>query len=283
MVAFGALLGYQTEVLSRASNELGRVSLILADQVNQTLSGGADMAGFSGAPDNHLFADINWLEDASRIEPVTGNAILGVDVTDMTALQDVAHYELRIVSATNYEIHAIDNAGSSSLVTSGTNLADLQTGVSFNGLNLKHHTESALGGTLQNGDVYRINFPIAGSPAASRVVEEVNSGNSQVMVVINDSKQLTISDYNLHVSGGLYTITRQTDGTSWSGAVADLDSGVSIDGFTVAVRGSTLANGDQFVLQPTRQGAGLIRMTMKDPRSLAFAAVDSGRSSTSGR
>lgn len=269
----GALLSYQQGVLTRVSNDLGRASLVLADQVNQILAGGADSNGFRGAPGSALFADINWLEDNRRVQPVTGNGVLSVAVADITALEDMAYYELRIVSATDYEIYGVDTDGTATQLVSGSDLTDLTSGVSFNGLTLKHHDETPQGGRLNSGDLYRINFPIDGTPAASRAVELVNRGDSQVLVAINDSKKLTVSDYGLQVDNGVYTLTRKTDGAAWSGAVADLDAGVSVDGFTVSVHGATLADGDRFVLQPVRQGAGLLQMTMSRPEQLAFAAA----------
>lgn len=95
---------------------------------------------------------------------------------------------------------------------------------------------------------------------------------AQVNVTIDNSTHLTTSDYRLTYDGVAYTLSRLADGQSWSAAtLGALPPSGSPQGFTLDSGATTLAAGDSFLIQPTRNGAADIRTLLKDPRMLAVA------------
>lgn len=93
---------------------------------------------------------------------------------------------------------------------------------------------------------------------------------AEINVTIDDSSQLTTSDYRLRFDGTNYTLTRLSDAQSWSAAtLGGLPPSGSPQGFTLDSGATTMAAGDSFLIQPTRTGAGEIRMVLDDPRMLA--------------
>jgi flagellar hook-associated protein 1 FlgK len=95
---------------------------------------------------------------------------------------------------------------------------------------------------------------------------------AQVNVTIDNSAALTTSDYQLTYDGAAYTLTRLSDSQSWSAAtLGALPPSGSPQGFTLDSGATTLAAGDSFLIQPTRNGAADIRTLLKDPRMLAVA------------
>ncbi|WP_374341535.1 flagellar hook-associated protein FlgK [Methyloversatilis sp.] len=91
-----------------------------------------------------------------------------------------------------------------------------------------------------------------------------------VNVTIDDSSQLTTSDYRLRYDGSNYTLTRLSDNQVWTSAtLGGLPPAGSPQGFTLDSGATTMAAGDSFLIQPTRTGAGDIRTVLTDPRMLA--------------
>lgn len=267
----GGLQDYQQNVLGKIMNELGRVALVMSEEMNKVLTQGYDLDGHQGEPGNYLFKDINWLSQTDRIVKTagTGNAVLGLNVTNSTALLD-QNYRLVVGAGGSYTIYD----AASAVVTSGAGLSPGGI-VSFNGLELKLHS-----GALTNGDTYELRMPLTGSPAATRAVELNRAGGSTgtMLVEIADTSKVTTSDYDLTVNAGppdQYTIIRKSDGTTWTGNVTDFATGVSIDGLKIMVNGGTLAAGDRFILQPTREGASTIKVMMESPRDLSFSGTGS--------
>ncbi len=85
----------------------------------------------------------------------------------------------------------------------------------------------------------------------ARLTEPVNVGN-----YVTD---LGVSDYRLEYDGGL-TLTRLSDGVTWSGAdIASINAQINdetdargLQGFTLAEDAATYGMGDRFLIQPTR-------------------------------
>lgn len=103
-------------------------------------------------------------------------------------------------------------------------------------------------------------------------------------VSIADAGALTTDDYRLQYNGG-WQLTRfstgQVVGMTGSGTVADP---FLAEGMSIVVSGAVPANGDSFVVQPTRNGARELEVTLRDPRTIAAAAPirTSAASSNSG-
>ena len=112
----GGLLDFRDDVISLALNSMGRISLGLADTLNQQNRLGLDLEGNLGGD---IFVDINAGNlPSQRVIPDTGNTGTGVmtaTIRDVTQLS-VSDYTLVWNSPTNYQLVRIaDNS-----VTNGT-------------------------------------------------------------------------------------------------------------------------------------------------------------------
>jgi flagellar hook-associated protein 1 FlgK len=106
--SLGGLVRYRNEVMTPAINELGRVALVLSDQVNSQLNQGIDSKGNFGS---NLFSNIN---DASQIiqrsigkgtnTPNSSN--LNVTITDTSKLS-ASDYSVTFSDADNYTIRSL--------------------------------------------------------------------------------------------------------------------------------------------------------------------------------
>ena len=102
----GGLLKYRNNVLDPARNELGRMAIVVADQVNSQLAQGLDLSGNFGA---QVFTDINARDKdgniiAARSRAQVGNtdktASLGVEIKDASKLT-TSDYEVTITKDPN--------------------------------------------------------------------------------------------------------------------------------------------------------------------------------------
>lgn len=119
------------EVVIPARNELGRLSMGLADAVNQTLGRGLDLNGDFGAP---LFSDINgagYLSGRSVAHNGnTGGGSIEVTISDTQALK-AQDYQIKFSAGGAYEVRD----SNSQLVTSGT-ASGASTTIAFDGIEL---------------------------------------------------------------------------------------------------------------------------------------------------
>lgn len=128
-----------------------------------------------------------------------------------------------------------------------------------------------------------------------------NATSSSGSMSFYDVTELTTSDYSVRIgkpdmSGNpTFEITRESDGKVFKSTqmteVSTLpatntlgmgQAGVyqtsgtnvkfSIDGFTVSINASSIVEGDEFTLQPTKNGAGQIKSTLKNPSLVAAAS-----------
>ncbi|QBC33544.1 flagellar hook-associated protein FlgK [Pandoraea sp. XY-2] len=110
-----------------------------------------------------------------------------------------------------------------------------------------------------------------------------NTGNSNAATLnagITDASKVTASDYSVSFDGTTYTLTRQSDGAKWTaGAPAtpstplnfqDTSGAAFGDGFSVTTSG--MVAGDSFAIQPTRNAAQNIGVSITDPGKIALAA-----------
>jgi flagellar hook-associated protein 1 FlgK len=133
-------------------------------------------------------------------------------------------------------------------------------------LNAQHALGQDLNGALGT-NVFNV---LAGSALPANTNSTVAA--AQVNVTISNSSALTTSDYRLTFDGAAYTLTRLSDNQSWSAAtLGGLPPAGSPQGFTLDSGATTLATGDSFLIQPTRNGGSDIRTVISDPRMLALA------------
>lgn len=93
-----------------------------------------------------------------------------------------------------------------------------------------------------------------------------------VSVAFNDISQLTNNDYTMRYSGGAWQLTRNdTDQVvTMTGTGTAADPFIA-DGLSLEI-GVPPANGDAYIIRPTRSGASDIQMTLVNNRQIAAAA-----------
>lgn len=131
-------------------------------------------------------------------------------------------------------------------------------------VNALHREGIDLDGEL-GGDFFSIGDPDA---RASRG----NEGDAQLLAEVTDSEELTGGDYRLRFDGGDWDIVRADTGEEvdfdGDGTAADP---FTFDGLSVEVDG-TPEDEDEFLLQPTRNGARTLETEIDDSREIAAAA-----------
>lgn len=108
-----------------------------------------------------------------------------------------------------------------------------------------------------------------GSPTVSITLDAASNNGT------NYYSNLKASDYQLSYQSGTLTLTRLSDNTAWSGAsVAAINTQLATDpqGFTLSATAGGFANGDSYLIQPTRDAARSFSLNEKvaaDPRLIA--------------
>lgn len=144
----GGLLRYRSTVLDPAMNELGRVALVVADQMNSIQAQGIDKNGDFGS---NLFNSVNSAAQMAQRSIASGNNSVGsgnfdVSIED-TGKLTINDYKVTFTSATDYTVQRLpDNTsvgGSYSTTTTPAPVID--------GFSLK-----LTGGTAAAGDTFKI-------------------------------------------------------------------------------------------------------------------------------
>lgn len=145
------------------------------------------------------------------------------------------------------------------------------------GIAAAFNSQHRLGQDLQGnigGDFFSVGAPRA-LPSAR------NAGDAVVNVAITDVGALTASDYRLDRHGTSYSLTRLSDGTVTSLDAAGFPgTAVTVDGLDISLASGALADGDSFLLQPTRTGAGSLQVALTDPNAIAAASPIRTRAAT---
>lgn len=136
------------------------------------------------------------------------------------------------------------------------------------------NAQSALGQDL-NGALGKPLFTVAGptvQPSSN------NSGTGTVTAVVQNASALTSSDYRLQYAGASggnenYQLTRVSDGvtSAISFPTAAGSGSVNVDGVTLSLTSGAAAN-DNWLIEPTRPGAGSIAVVQTDPAAIAAAS-----------
>ena len=155
----GGLLTYRKEVLDPSLNELGRVALVVADQINRQQAQGIDKNGDFGAA---IFSNINSTALISqRSIAAAGNSAgsgnLDVTIKD-TGKLTTSDYQVTFTSATNYTVKRSDGTDMGAFSTT-TTPAPVIDGFSL----------SLNGGALSAGDSFKVT-PTRGAAAGIQTV-----------------------------------------------------------------------------------------------------------------
>ncbi|OZI29711.1 flagellar hook-associated protein FlgK [Bordetella genomosp. 10] len=114
-----------------------------------------------------------------------------------------------------------------------------------------------------NGDAGEDFFSL-GTPSA--LPNAKNTGSATMTADYTDASALTANDYTISYTGGNYTVTR-SDGTqvyTGDGTTPPM----AFDGLSMNISGVP-ADGDKWVLSPTRDAAGQIAVAITDPSKIA--------------
>jgi flagellar hook-associated protein 1 FlgK len=101
-----------------------------------------------------------------------------------------------------------------------------------------------------------------------------NAGDASLAVQVTDVSRLTTSDYLLERSGGTYTLRRLSDGSEL--ALPGFPAGpvtLESEGLQLEVTAGGLADGDQFLIRPTRTAAGQVEVAIDDPLTVAAGGL----------
>ena len=189
--SMGGLLTYRSEVMEPTFNELGRVAMVLADQVNSQLGQGLDLNGDFGAS---LFNNINSANAMAQrslayADNSTGSSNLSVRIADSSQVT-TSNYEVTMGAGGAYSV-----VRSSDGVEVGTgNLSDDPPAV-FDGISI-----SLPSGTVAEGD----RFTLIPTRTASSNIGVSLSDASQLAFAAPLSANLTTGNL------GTATITQPT-------------------------------------------------------------------------
>ncbi|MEO6561779.1 MAG: flagellar hook-associated protein FlgK [Nitrosospira sp.] len=126
--------------------------------------------------------------------------------------------------------------------------------------NAQHRLGQDTNGNL-GGDFFTV-------PSPSVTASTRNTGSAVVAADITGYGALTTSDYSLRYDGANYTLTRLTDGVAQTFTTFPQ----TVDGVHLDLASGTAAAGDEFLIQPTKNGAGQIGVAIQDTSLIAIAA-----------
>ncbi|NWB91820.1 flagellar hook-associated protein FlgK [Pseudomonas agarici] len=182
----GGLLRYRNEVLNPALNELGRVALVVADQMNRQNAQGIDKNGNFGSA---IFNDINSAalisqRSIAKSTNSAGSGNLNVNISDTGALTTY-DYQVTFTSGTNYSVKRSD----------GTDMGSFSTATTpppvIDGFTLNPNSATA----MTAGDSFKIT--------------PTRSGASDIQTVMSDSKNIAaaapLTGVTSANNGGTYT------------------------------------------------------------------------------
>lgn len=243
----GGLLRFRNEALSPAFNQLGRVAASMALTFNAQHALGQDLLGQSmGNPAIGGNFQNNFFNISSpAVLSNSGNTGTADVVASFISPPIDGHYALA------------NNAGTYTL----TRISD---GVQWSGATL-----AALQAALPAGEGIDVTAATVGLGDTVRLVNATAQS-------ANFYTNLSASDYRLTRLGANYTLTRLNDNQQWTAAslTALSDLVDNSEGFALSLASGAIADGDSFVIQPTRQIAGNIAINANiasDPRLLAAA------------
>ncbi len=245
------LLNFRSETLDRAANEVGRLAATLALTTNAQHALGQDLLG-QVRGEGSFVADFFTLSgprvSASSLN--AGNGILSASFVVPPPIRGAYTLELD-AAGTSYTLTRSTDGTQwvGSGVDAATALTALQSALPVSeGLDLSN-------AALNPGETTQIESPAAASA--------------------NFFTNLTNSDYRYAYDGANYTLTRLSDGQSWSDTDPDdlADAVAASEGFRLALSGS-MNPGDNFTVMPTRYAARNLSVNpaiAADPRLIAAA------------
>src|SRR5690606_28267671 len=155
--------------------------------------------------------------------------------------------------------------------------------LSFDGIELDvtdYMTENAATDGAFTVETRQMSFYSVKTPVP---IANANSGGAASMSFeYGDIGELTTNDFQVEFKDGNYVMTRMPQGDQVASATPDAQGKavISFGGFQMTMQGAA-AEGDSWVIQPTRNGARDTSVSISDPS--AIAAADLAGGSANGR
>lgn len=251
----GGLIAFRNESLDSVQNAVGRLALGVADAFNQVHNLGQDLTGALGG---NFFSTSGPVVNAS-----SANASASTSISAQIVNSD---YRVTYSSAGagSYQITRVSDGTS---MGSFATLPQTVDGVAI----------SLASGTPANNDVFLVQ---PGNAAGSRVVAESdNTGTAVLNSTGSNLQALGTSDYRLdYTAANTWTLTRLSDNSSWVASGASPTAALSAlsatvqTGFNLSLSGTAPTLGDSFVIEPTRNAAKNLTVTLTNINNIATAA-----------
>ncbi len=148
------------------------------------------------------------------------------------------------------------------------------------GLASSFNDQHALGVTL-NGALGGNFFSDVAASSTVVLANTANTGSpaADVTASITDPSALTASNYVLRRTGASYTLTRLQDNQVTT--LSSFPGGAeTVDGVTLSLSSGAIADGDSFVIQPTREASRELSVVVQNPEDIAAAGALKSQAST---
>ena len=131
--------------------------------------------------------------------------------------------------------------------------------------NDQHKLGQDLNGVM-GGDFFKIPDPVIGADRGNNA-----SSTTVLSAKVSDPTKLTASDYSLNYDGTNYVVTRESDGAHTIINPYPQTAPQTIDGVDFSISG-TAAQGDNYVIKPTANGAAGLAVLITDRNKIAAGA-----------
>lgn len=121
----------------------------------------------------------------------------------------------------------------------------------------------------QGGNIFNLPTPVS-TPNSG------NGGNAVINTTITDASAVMASGYKLQYDGVNYTLTRGSDGQTFTYATLPQ----SVDGLQISLGSGTMATGDSFQIEPTKYASTSISVAITDVKKIAAGAPVIGSAAT---
>lgn len=265
-----AIADVNNDIINAPTGPNGQVSGDLLDRRDQLLNELSEMVSLSTVK-----------QDDGSVNVFIGNGqslVVGIRAQTLSTVSDP-------YDPSRNQVAYVDASGNSTNITSQLNGGKLGGTLEFRdrvldpamnalgrvaiGLSETFNDQHKLGQDL-NGNIGGDFFSLAGGEVLPHAG---NTGTGFVNTSVTDLSQLTTSNYRISRSGTDYTLTRLSDGQTTDLDAAGFPGGaVTVDGLQFSLGSGAIADGDRFLIRPTRTGAQGIGMAIDHTNEIAAAA-----------
>jgi len=188
---------------------------------------------------------------------------LAVNYTTKDAAGNTIPIEMDDSRITGGKLGGLLSFRSDALDATQNDLGRIALGISI-ALNEQHAQGFDLSGT-PGGEFFSVGTPkVIGNEKNS-----ATAGTPTATYVPGELSKITNQDYRVEFDGTNYSVTRVPEGTALTPTVSGTT--LSFDGVAIDTAGMTPAAGDSWLIQPTRDAAAAMTVTITDPAKVAAA------------